>query len=80
MADAVRDARADAETLARAAGGTLGTVIEITSTAPPIRPMYSDMMMRGMAKAEAATPIEPGEQVISATVSVIWQFVPGTGR
>lgn len=80
MADAVRDARADAEALARAAGGTLGQVIEITSTAPPIRPMYADMMVRSVAKAEVATPIEPGEQVISATVSVIWQFIPGTGR
>jgi uncharacterized protein YggE len=80
MGDAVRDARADAEALARAAGGSLGSVIEITSTAPPIRPMYGDVMMRGVAKAEVATPIEPGEQVISATVSVIWQFIPGPGR
>jgi uncharacterized protein YggE len=81
MADAVRDARADAEVLARAAGGTLGSVIELTSSAPPIRPMFSDMAMRGMAAKEAVqTPIEPGEQIISATVSVIWQFIPGPGR
>jgi uncharacterized protein YggE len=80
MADAVRDARADAEVLARAAGGTLGQVIEITSNAPPIRPLFADMAMRGVAKAAAPTPIEPGEQVISANVSVIWQFVPGSGR
>jgi uncharacterized protein YggE len=79
MADAVRDARADAEALARAAGGSLGPVIEISSSSPPIRPMYAEVAMRSMAKADA-TPIEPGEQVISATVSVIWQFVPGTGR
>ena len=77
MADAVRDARADAEALARAAGGSLGQVIEISSSAPPIRPMYAEVMMRSTAKADVATPIEPGEQVISATVSVIWQFVPG---
>jgi uncharacterized protein YggE len=80
MGDAVRDARADAEALARAAGGSLGQVIEITSSAPPIRPMYAEVMMRSTAKADVATPIEPGEQVISASVSVIWQFVPGTGR
>lgn len=80
MADAVRDARADAEVLARAAGGTLGPVIEITSSAPPIRPMFADMTMRAMAKEAAQTPIEPGEQVISASVSVVWQFIPGTGR
>jgi len=80
MADAVRDARADAEVLARAAGGTLGSVIELTSSAPPIRPMFSDMAVRGMAKAEVQTPIEPGEQVLTASVSVIWQFIPGPGR
>src|SRR4051812_42604254 len=80
MADAVRDAKADAEALARAAGGSLGPVIEISSSSPPIRPMYAEVMMRSVAKADVATPIEPGEQVISATVSVIWQFVPGPGR
>jgi uncharacterized protein YggE len=80
MADAVRDARADADALARAAGGSVGQLIEITSSAPPIRPMYAEVMMRSTAKADVATPIEPGEQVISASVSVIWQFVPGTGR
>jgi uncharacterized protein YggE len=80
MADAVRDARADAEALARAAGGSLGPVIEISSNSPPIRPMYAEVMMRGAAKADVATPIEPGEQIISATVSVIWQFNPGSGR
>src|SRR5262249_8014516 len=80
MADAVRDARADAEALAKAAGGSVGPLIEVTSTAPPIRPMYADLAMRASAKVEMATPIEPGEQVISATVSVIWQFVPGSGR
>jgi uncharacterized protein len=79
MADAVRDARADAEALARAAGGTLGPVIEITSSAPPIRPMFGEIAMRTASKA-IDTPIEPGEQVISATVSVIWQFIPGSGR
>ena len=79
MGDAVRDARADAEALARAAGGSLGPVIEIQSSAPPIRPMFAEVAMRSAAKA-MDTPIEPGEQVISATVSVVWQFVPGSGR
>ena len=80
MADAVRDARADAEALAKAAGGSLGPVIEISSSAPPIRPVYAEVMMRSAAKADVSTPIEPGEQVISASVSVIWQFVPGAVR
>ena len=80
MAEAVKDARADAETLARAAGGTLGPIIELTSNTAPVRPLFSDMAMATMAKERVQTPIEPGEQVISATVSVIWQFIPGSGR
>lgn len=79
MADAVRDARADAEVLARAAGGTLGSLIELTSNSAPIRPMFGEMAMAA-AKDRAQTPIQPGEQTISAAVTVVWQFVPGTGR
>ena len=80
MGDAVRDARADAEALARAAGGTLGPIIELTSNTAPIRPVFGDMAMATMAKERTQTPIEPGEQTISAMVSVIWQFIPGAGR
>ena len=80
MAEAVKDARADAEALARAAGGSLGPLVELTSNSSPVRPMFSDMAVRGMAEAKVQTPIEPGEQVLTANVSVIWQFIPGTGR
>jgi len=38
LAAAVADARAQAEVLARASGGTLGSLIEISSTQEPIRP------------------------------------------
>jgi uncharacterized protein YggE len=79
MADAVRDARADAEVLARAAGGSLGTIIEITSNSAPVRPVFAEMAMSA-AKSRTPTPIEPGEQMIMANVSVIWQFVPGGAR
>lgn len=78
MADAVRDARADADALARAAGGSLGPVIEITSASPPGRPRY-EMALGAVAKDQAQTPIEPGEQTITAAVSVVWQFIPGPG-
>jgi uncharacterized protein len=80
MADAVRDAKADAEVLAKAAGGTLGPVIELTSNSAPVRPMFSDMAMASVKAERVQTPIEPGEQIISAMVSVIWQFIPAGGR
>lgn len=79
LAEAVKDARADADVIARAAGGTLGTVIEITANSPPIRPVFAEARM-SVAKADVQTPIEPGEQTLSASVSVIWQFIPGGSR
>lgn len=81
MSEAVRNARADAEALARAAGGTLGALVELSSATPMVRPMYAAMAMDMSAKVERAqTPIEPGEQTINANVSAVWQFIPGSGR
>ena len=73
LAAAVADAKSQAESMARAAGGTLGQLLEL-STSMPIRPM--PMMQPMMARA-VATPITPGEQSISATVSAKWAFIPG---
>jgi len=75
LAEAVGKARADAETMAKAAGGSLGPLIELTAMdfgAPPPRPM----VMREMAMA-ASTPIEAGQESIRASVTARWQFVPG---
>jgi uncharacterized protein YggE len=73
---AVASARADAEAMARAAGGSLGDLIELSTQGPtiPPRPMYD---MAGMArKADSApTPVNPGEQTVSVFVSARWRFV-----
>ena len=75
MSTAVSNARADAEVLARAAGGTLGQLLELSTNEIPVRPVQ-DMAMRAMAQAKVATPIEAGQQTIVATVSARWAFVP----
>ena len=76
---AIQKARADAEAAARAAGGTLGGVIEIGVGAyypPPPRPMQ--MMIRGAdASAQAETPINAGDQTVSVEVSTRWHFIGG---
>jgi uncharacterized protein YggE len=79
IATAIEKARADADAAARAAHGTLGTLLEINIGAyspPPPRPM---MMMRadagGMAKAD--TPINPGEETLVVEVATRWRFLPG---
>lgn len=74
---AVADARADAEAIARAAGGTLGGLVEIASMQTGF-PQPMPMLQRAMEKDATAnvTPIEPGQQTISAMVTARWAFVP----
>jgi uncharacterized protein YggE len=78
LAEAVGRARADAEALAQAAGGTLGSLIELNTQASPIRPYVMERAMRmdaaagGMAQA---TPIEPGQQTLTVWVSGRWGFI-----
>jgi uncharacterized protein len=74
---AVQNAKAQAEVMARSAGGHLGPLVEISSTdggwIPP-----TPREMRGMAIAAAAvqTPIVPGPETVSASVTGRWTFVP----
>jgi len=77
LAAAVADARAQAEVLARAAGGTLGSLIELSSAPEPIRPGPQPLMRTTAAMAAVQTPIESGEQTVSATVTARWTFVGG---
>ena len=77
IATAIEKARADAEAAARAAHGSLGTLLEINIGAyspPPPRPM---MMVRGGAVAQVDTPINPGEETLSVEVSTRWRFIAG---
>jgi uncharacterized protein YggE len=79
IASAIEKARADAEAAARAARGTLGTLLEVNVGAyspPPPRPM---MMMKeaGGRAAQADTPIQAGEETLAVEVSTRWRFIPG---
>jgi hypothetical protein len=76
LAQAITKARGDAEAMARAAGGSIGRVIELVTGDAGPRPMFrQDVVRAGMAAAAAPTPVEPGEEVIRVTVTVRWQFV-----
>lgn len=80
LAEAVGRARADAEALARAAGGSLGALLELNTQSPPVRPLYApERLMRMDAGGGAAqTPIEPGQQTLMVWVGGRWAFVPGS--
>jgi uncharacterized protein len=73
---AIEKARADAEAAARAAHGSLGTLLAIDIGAyspPPPRPMM--MMAKGAAQAD--TPINAGDETLSVEVNTRWRFIPG---
>ncbi len=78
LASAVARARSDADAMAAAAGGTVGALMEIGTTdfAPPVIYNRANMVSDMSAKMAGATPIEPGEQTISAVVNARWVFIP----
>lgn len=76
IAGAIAKARSDAETAAKAAGGSLGQLLEITIGA--YMPQPPQPMVRAQATSlQADTPIQPGQETLSVMVSTRWRFNPG---
>jgi len=82
MSQAVREARTDADVLARAAGGSLGRLIALSSGG--VSPFPRDIQFAGgnvqMRAAGAPTNIVPAELNVTAMVSGRWEFIPGPTR
>ncbi|HZP56630.1 MAG TPA: SIMPL domain-containing protein [Dehalococcoidia bacterium] len=69
---AVADARARAETLAKASGVSLGDPIQISESGGPAPvPVAAGELKRA---ADASTPIQPGELDVTVNVSVTWEI------
>jgi uncharacterized protein len=73
---AIADARADAEEMAKAVGGSLGPLIELTTERPqqPLPLRYS-AMAAASAVGSAQTQIAQREILVEAVVFARWQFV-----
>ncbi len=70
---AFNDARERAEQYAQLSGLSLGSVIsisEVAGTAPPV-PMQRDGAEMAMA---APVPVEPGQQTVGFSVTVVWEL------
>ena len=77
IAIAVRKARSDAEAAARAAGGGISGLLEISIgsySPPPPRPM--ELKVRSAMADQAETPISAGDQTLAVDVNTRWRFVP----
>jgi uncharacterized protein YggE len=82
LAAATTDARLSAEAMAKAAGGTLGPMLSLTSQMNdgPRPYVMATMAMRGKAADEATPVVAPTEQTVNASVIGRWQFIPGAPR
>ena len=75
LAQAVTKARADAEVLARTAGGTLGPLVELTSMDVGGPPIIMRSYDAAASMKATPTPIEPGTETLRVSVTVRWQFI-----
>jgi hypothetical protein len=76
LAKAVANARAQAETLAKAAGGSLGPVQQL-STVPDLGPRFAapgPMIVTAARRQAEETQIDPSPLHITATVTARWRF------
>ncbi|HKC82127.1 MAG TPA: SIMPL domain-containing protein [Gemmatimonadaceae bacterium] len=83
MTEAVRQARADAEIIASAAGGRLGRLISL-SAASGLPPGYGPFMLEARLTSAGGsavpTVLSPRDLLVSAQASGRWEFVPGPSR
>jgi uncharacterized protein YggE len=82
---AIANARRTAETMARAGGGRLGALLELSTSVTPyavresmMRGRVANQMMGGVGGGSAIpTSIAPDELAVSAAVVARWRFEPG---
>ena len=74
---AVTKAKGEAESMARAAGGTLGPLIELVAQQSYVRPVAIDMASSAAMSARAVdqTPVAPGQMTVSAAITGRWVFI-----
>ena len=75
LTSAVTRAREDAEAIARAAGGSLGPLLEIQAGAASMPIVMGESVMAMRASAAPETPITPSEQTVTASITARWAFI-----
>jgi uncharacterized protein YggE len=77
MEDATRRARQQADALARAAGGRVGRLLDISTDPPRDRDVVSFSGL-GMAASVMQTPIQVPTVSVSVNVYTRWEFIPNS--
>ncbi|QJC50388.1 SIMPL domain-containing protein [Paenibacillus albicereus] len=72
---ALDNARAKAESLAAAAGRSLGPVVNITENGAQAVPVFREMVqMKATADSAASTSVEPGQVDVQGQLTVVYQL------
>jgi uncharacterized protein YggE len=80
LAEAVSSARTEATVIAESLGYRLGPPIEVHGGAQRPVPIFAQAEMRAFASAQAApTPIEAGDQTVTASVTIRFALGPEMG-
>ncbi len=79
LAEAVQNARAEAEIIARSLGYRLGAPLEINGGANRPVPRPYEMADMAMMSRAVETPIEAGDQTVTASVSIRFALGPESG-
>ena len=79
---AVENARRDAAIMAKAAGGRVGQLIEVSVNQPSYRGDYPQMEVMAMRAAPSPVPTEiaAADQDISVSINSRWRFISSPGR
>ncbi|MGH7213989.1 MAG: SIMPL domain-containing protein [Tepidisphaeraceae bacterium] len=85
LAQAVQEARAKAEALATAAGVKLGAFLDISESGVQVFPHQMPMMAMRAEMGHAATPVQPGQVRVHASVTLRYRIdaagpAPGAER
>ncbi|HET6231483.1 MAG TPA: SIMPL domain-containing protein [Longimicrobiaceae bacterium] len=78
LRQAIDRGRAEAQNIAAGLGVRLGPVLDAsTSSEQRVYPPQPMMMARGAAADAVQTPVEPGEQTVGATISLVFAIAGG---
>lgn len=72
--DAVKQAKTKAESLAKASGIHLGSIINVTENQAVPSPILMDTAKLGAGEAAVPTQVTPGENTISTTITLSYQI------
>jgi hypothetical protein len=75
LTQAVQHAQADARTLARAAGGSLGTLLELSTQEPGLQPGLQEVVVSAARREAPGTPFQTTHLRVQAVVFARWAFV-----